>query len=91
VFSAIGQREPTLDPSISQEHSADSSIRAWTFGEITLSWTVCESKHELIFGDVTARILGFNTVERLLERQALSLVGRYPNPDAIVRMHQRSG
>lgn len=33
-------------------------------------------------GEATARILGFNTGERLLERQALSEVGRYPTTAA---------
>jgi len=29
-------------------------------------------------GEATARIFGFNTVERLLERESLRQVGRYP-------------
>ena len=33
-------------------------------------------------GEATARILGFNTTDRLLERQALLLAGRYPSPAA---------
>jgi hypothetical protein len=37
-------------------------------------------------GAVTARVLGFNTIERLLERQALQLLGRYPNTAALQRM-----
>ncbi len=37
-------------------------------------------------GDVTARILQFNNVERLLERQALALVQRYPSEIALRRM-----
>jgi hypothetical protein len=39
-------------------------------------------------GEVTARILEFNTVERLLERQALSLVRRYPSAVAVARMRK---
>lgn len=37
-------------------------------------------------GDITARILGFNSSDRLLERQALRALGRYPSTAAIVRM-----
>jgi hypothetical protein len=33
-------------------------------------------------GEATARIFGFNTPDRLLERQALLLAGRYPSPAA---------
>jgi hypothetical protein len=32
-------------------------------------------------GQVTAKLLGFNLPERLLEREALIRVGRYPPPD----------
>lgn len=39
-------------------------------------------------GEVTARILELNTVERLLERQAFSLVRRYPSAAAIVRIRK---
>ncbi len=35
-------------------------------------------------GEVTARILGFNNPDRLLERQELQAIGRYPSPDALV-------
>jgi len=35
-------------------------------------------------GEVTARILGFNNPARLLERQDLQAIGRYPSPDAHV-------
>jgi HNH endonuclease len=34
-------------------------------------------------GEVTARILGFNRAERLLERSALKIVGRYPTAEAL--------
>ena len=37
-------------------------------------------------GEVTGRILAFNTGERLLERQVLRDVGRYPSASALVRM-----
>lgn len=37
-------------------------------------------------GAVTARILGFNSGERLLERRTLQGVNRYPNPAARSRM-----
>lgn len=33
-------------------------------------------------GEATARILGFNDAERILEREALSAVGRYPSESA---------
>jgi len=37
-------------------------------------------------GEVTARILQFNSSDRLLERQLLIEVNRYPSPDAFKRM-----
>lgn len=37
-------------------------------------------------GAVTARILGFNDTERVMERQALQGVRRYPSPEAMKRM-----
>ena len=37
-------------------------------------------------GEVTVRILDFNSAERLLEREALCAVGRFPSPEALVRM-----
>nr|WP_290222881.1 hypothetical protein [Trichocoleus desertorum] len=39
-------------------------------------------------GQVTARILEFNSVERLLERQALRDIGRYPTAEALQRIRQ---
>lgn len=39
-----------------------------------------------IIGEVTARILGFNHPDRLLERQTLRAVNRYPCPSARARM-----
>jgi hypothetical protein len=39
-------------------------------------------------GAVTARIFGFNSAERLLERQALRAVGRYPTDAALHRIRQ---
>lgn len=41
-------------------------------------------------GEATARIFGFNDGERLLERRALSLLGSYPVPAALKRLHDRS-
>ncbi len=38
-------------------------------------------------GEATARIFGFNAADRLLERQALVLAGRYPCPAARVLFH----
>lgn len=37
-------------------------------------------------GVVTTRILGFNSVERILERQTLQSLGRYPSSAAMRRM-----
>lgn len=37
-------------------------------------------------GRVTARLLGFNAADRLLERNALIAAGRYPTPEARARM-----
>jgi hypothetical protein len=39
-------------------------------------------------GEVTARILGFNHSDRLLERQTLTAVGRYPTASALARMRE---
>jgi hypothetical protein len=38
-------------------------------------------------GTVTASILGFNTSERILEREALIALGRYPTESAKLRIH----
>lgn len=37
-------------------------------------------------GEVTARILDFNGKDRLLERQILQAIGRYPSPEALSHM-----
>ncbi|WP_017655835.1 hypothetical protein [Fortiea contorta] len=37
-------------------------------------------------GEVTVRILNFNHDERILERQALAAVGRYPSDAGLQRM-----
>jgi hypothetical protein len=37
-------------------------------------------------GEVTVQILGFNKNERILERQELNKIGRYPNIAALTRM-----
>lgn len=39
-------------------------------------------------GQATAQILGFNGADRLLEREALIQVGRYPSPEARSLMRQ---
>lgn len=39
-------------------------------------------------GEVTARILGLNSPERFLERQALGSMGAYPSPQALARMRE---
>lgn len=38
-------------------------------------------------GEVTVRIFGFNLPDRLLERRALQIAGRYPAPEAQRRMN----
>jgi hypothetical protein len=40
-------------------------------------------------GEVTGRILAFNDVERLQERQVLGSIGRYPSPAALGRIAER--
>ena len=49
------------------DHFALSEVRIDTLAEI---------------GEVTARILDFNHVDHLIERQELEALGRYPSPDA---------
>lgn len=41
-------------------------------------------------GEVTARILDFNNSDRLLERQTIQAVGRYPSAAAVTRMASRT-
>ena len=41
-------------------------------------------------GEVTARILDFNNSERLLERQTLQALGRYPSVSALARTVRRN-
>lgn len=41
-------------------------------------------------GAVTVSILGFNTSDRILEREALIALGRYPPEAAMVRIHSRN-
>ena len=43
-------------------------------------------KSLIIIGEVTARVLQFNHPDQLLERRTLSVVGRYPNRAASVRI-----
>lgn len=40
-------------------------------------------------GEVTARILGFNSSERVLERATLITIGDYPSPPALERMRKQ--
>lgn len=42
-------------------------------------------------GEVTATILGFNSVDRILERNALIEIGRYPSRTALRRMRGEAG
>ncbi|KJH72663.1 HNH endonuclease [Aliterella atlantica] len=41
-------------------------------------------------GEVTVRILGFNSIERLLERQTLYEIDRYPTVQALQRIENQS-
>lgn len=41
-------------------------------------------------GEVTVRILDFNNSDRLLERQTLRAIGRYPSAAAVARMGRRT-
>ena len=41
-------------------------------------------------GEATARIFGFNQSDRLLERRALQIVGRYPTDAALRRIREKS-
>jgi hypothetical protein len=41
-------------------------------------------------GEVTARILDFNNSDRLLERQTIQAIGRYPSVAAVARMASRT-
>ena len=43
-------------------------------------------KPRTAIGEVTTRILEFNNAERLLERETLQAVGRYPTPEALARI-----
>ncbi|HJR07515.1 MAG TPA: HNH endonuclease signature motif containing protein [Pyrinomonadaceae bacterium] len=39
-----------------------------------------------LIGEVTARILNFNTADRILERRALQEANKYPNQAALIRI-----
>jgi hypothetical protein len=41
-------------------------------------------------GEVTARILDFNDPDRVLERQTVHGIGRYPSAAALVRMTEHT-
>ena len=47
-----------------------------------LNGVIIDSLTEI--GEVTVRILGFNELERLLEREALQMVNRYPPDEASI-------
>ncbi len=52
-----------------------------------LSGVMIEPQKEI--GETTARILGFNEPERILEREAIRNIGRYPPDEAIERLAER--
>jgi hypothetical protein len=49
---------------------------------------VIESKTPI--GEVTAKILGFNAPDRLVERTALQNLGRYPSAEALSHIEKRN-
>lgn len=49
-----------------------------------LSGSMIEPVTEI--GEATARIFGFNSSDRILERDALIKIGRYPTKEALTRM-----
>jgi hypothetical protein len=38
-------------------------------------------------GEATVRILGFNNNDRILEREALTIIGRYPTKEGLTQIH----
>jgi hypothetical protein len=46
----------------------------------SLAGTIIVPESEV--GEVTARLLGFNETDRILEREAIQLIGRYPHESA---------
>ena len=42
-------------------------------------------------GEITADILRFNSIDRVIERNALVDVGRYPSPAALRRIRGQAG
>lgn len=44
----------------------------------------------LDIGEVTARILDFNDPDRVLERQTVHWIGRYPSAATLVRMTEHT-
>jgi hypothetical protein len=58
-------------------------IDPWA-GHFELSGAIINPRTEI--GEVTTRILDFNSSERLLERQGLIEEGQYPPPPAMARM-----
>lgn len=72
----------------------DFLTRALTYVTNILQWT---NRHKVIIlplsdiGEVTARILGFKSVERLLERKTLREISRYPTvTEASQRMKRKA-
>ena len=57
-------------------------IDRWT-EHFTLNADGITIDHLTEIGEATSRIFGFNREERLLERQALQSIGRYPSADAM--------
>lgn len=54
-----------------------------TYVPVALRQTVkARAKGLCEFGEVTARILDFNHINRLIEREELAALRRYPAPDA---------
>lgn len=64
------------------------------FNPRTDKWTLHFALHGVLIvpqtaiGEATTRILGFNDPDRVLEREAMQQIGRYPTPEAMQRLGQ---
>ena len=89
VLSAIGQRVQILD----QLHqlpanSPDSSTRTDHWADhFSLHGVVVEPRTPI--GEVTVRLLGYNEPDRILEREAIRDIGRYPPKEAMERLTKK--
>jgi hypothetical protein len=61
----------------------------WWADHFVLNGVVIEPRTPI--GEATARIVGFNQADRLLERETLQRIGRYPPEQAMVYLTERGG